>query len=281
MATLFERTVMEWAGPFQKELEIKGFQSDGAFGNGGAESAGFAAFQEAKPISGRGGAGGWQWTGSRRVDFEQWCANNKLDPHDVDSSCKYFIHDLKTNFPKVLENLRATRTRDDAVRVIMNQYEKPYDSQHRAENPTAYQRNLDARIRWAERAEKARLLKEGETTMPDLTHEPTAQEIAEALAANQAAMARLEAKLEDFAIGQLSSHGVPPFVVAGLSLLLKQIDFAALVRRVDWASIVRHILESFGLKPPFVDQIITLLEHINYGPLFEKIESITGGKPNV
>src|SRR5437868_1683750 len=59
-----------------RDFELEDFQAAGIVGNGGTESGGFEKLQEISPTAGRGGLGHFQWTGPRRVAFEQWIARN-------------------------------------------------------------------------------------------------------------------------------------------------------------------------------------------------------------
>lgn len=63
-------------------------------GNLGGESR-LEAVQEGVPISGRGGFGWAQWTGSRRVAFEAYCSRNGLDVRSDKANYAYLFVELK------------------------------------------------------------------------------------------------------------------------------------------------------------------------------------------
>lgn len=65
-------------------------------GNIGAETGGFTALQEIKPMV-PGSAGGWgwvQWTGPRRRAFEAYVKRNNLDPSSDLANYKYLFVEL-------------------------------------------------------------------------------------------------------------------------------------------------------------------------------------------
>lgn len=65
-------------------------------GNIGAETGGFTALQEIKPMV-PGSAGGWgwvQWTGPRRRAFEAYVKRNNLDPASDLANYKYLFVEL-------------------------------------------------------------------------------------------------------------------------------------------------------------------------------------------
>ncbi|MCQ0987558.1 phage tail tip lysozyme [Jiella marina] len=63
-----------------------------AFGNFGHESAGLEILEE---ISGGGGYGWPQWTGSRRRAYETWCRENGLDPASDEANYRYVVIELR------------------------------------------------------------------------------------------------------------------------------------------------------------------------------------------
>lgn len=67
------------------------------FGNAGHESGGFMLLQEQKPTvqGSRGGFGWYQWTGPRRVAYENYCRRNNLDPSSHGANYKFLFVELK------------------------------------------------------------------------------------------------------------------------------------------------------------------------------------------
>lgn len=61
---------------------------------------------ERNPARGRGGFGWAQWTGPRRVEFEQWAAANHLDTHSDEANYGFLVHELKTKFQSLLRKIQ-------------------------------------------------------------------------------------------------------------------------------------------------------------------------------
>ncbi len=145
---LFSSKVMKYSPRLQKDVGIKGFQADGVFGNLGEETKGFTQLHQV------GGNGlGWAQWDDRRPHFELYARTKNLSVEDDEANYGFLVQELLTTELHALEALKATRTRDDATRVFMQSFERPGVPA------------LDVRIRWAERAEKARL--QQEATMVD------------------------------------------------------------------------------------------------------------------
>jgi hypothetical protein len=108
------------------DFQFKDFQAAGILGNFGRETGGFTLFQERHPTSGRGGIGWAQWTGSRRVSFENFCSTNGLDTHSDKGNYAFLKHEmLNTPEKKVVAKLKQTQTIDEATEVFMVEYERP------------------------------------------------------------------------------------------------------------------------------------------------------------
>jgi hypothetical protein len=76
-------------------------ESAACLGNLGGES-GLEYVQEAQPISGRGGIGWCQWTGPRRVQFEQYCSRNGLEPSKDETQYAFLFLELKSTEAKTI-----------------------------------------------------------------------------------------------------------------------------------------------------------------------------------
>jgi hypothetical protein len=86
-------------------------------GNIGTECAGFQKMQEERPtiVGSRGGFGWCQWTGPRRLQFEAYCARNKLDPISDTANYKFMFNELKGSEAGALTKLKAANTLNDKV----------------------------------------------------------------------------------------------------------------------------------------------------------------------
>lgn len=110
MATAFENLAPRYIKDLMKALNITAEQAAGIVGNGGAES-GLIAVDEKKPTvpGSRGGYGHFQWTGPRRVAFEKWCVDNKLDKESYEANFGFLIHELQTTEKNSLKHLVMTK----------------------------------------------------------------------------------------------------------------------------------------------------------------------------
>jgi hypothetical protein len=126
------------------DFGFKDFQAAGILGNLGHETGGFTLFQERKPRAGRGGFGWAQWTGSRRVDFENFCRQHGFAVTSDEGNYAFLKHEMQnTSEKKVVPLLKATTTLEKAVEVFETVYER------------AGVVAMDRRIGWARRAMEA------------------------------------------------------------------------------------------------------------------------------
>lgn len=130
MAVATER-YKQWAPrmvtDLMKDFDLKDFQAAGFTGNGGQESGGFESMQEKNPtVAGsRGGLGGFQWTGDRRVAFETWLKRKGWTAHQYDANYSFVYRELLGPEKRTLPALRATKTIEEATEVVMKVYERP------------------------------------------------------------------------------------------------------------------------------------------------------------
>lgn len=89
--------------PWLMQLTINDFgvsveDAAAAWGNAGQESGGFESLQEIRPtVAGsRGGYGPFQWTGPRRVAYENYCKRNNYNPANLMVAYKFFFVETKT-----------------------------------------------------------------------------------------------------------------------------------------------------------------------------------------
>jgi hypothetical protein len=71
----------------------------------------------------KGGFGWSQWTASRRKDYMNWTASQHLDPKSDEANYGYLIHELKTNFSKVVQELKSHMDPKALAALIEPQYE--------------------------------------------------------------------------------------------------------------------------------------------------------------
>ena len=71
------------------------FHAAAILGNIGRETGGFRLMQEVRPRSGRGGLGWLQWTGPRRVDFEQFCQPPNPSTATDEGNYTFMVHEMR------------------------------------------------------------------------------------------------------------------------------------------------------------------------------------------
>jgi len=102
----------------QKDLGISKEQAAGIVGSLAAETGGFSKMQEEHPIAGRGGYGYAQWTGPRRVAFENWAKQNNLDINSYEANYGFLKHELTTSQSGELNRLRSAKDATEASRLF-------------------------------------------------------------------------------------------------------------------------------------------------------------------
>lgn len=114
-------------------------------GNLGHESGGFKSLQEKKPLvpGSRGGYGWAQWTGSRRRDYEAYCARNKLDPTSFKANYGFLFVELKGSEKEAIPAVKSASGLYDKVVAFEEAFER------------AGVKHYDSRLKWAQRAQDA------------------------------------------------------------------------------------------------------------------------------
>lgn len=107
-----------------RDLGLPTYQAAAILGNLGHESMGFTHLQEIHPVAGRGGLGWAQWTGLRRVAFEEFCKRFGYDTHSKLGNYAYLVHELKTTQSASIVALKATRNLHDAVITFERVFER-------------------------------------------------------------------------------------------------------------------------------------------------------------
>jgi hypothetical protein len=124
------RTFTEKAPPIMRKLmttfpQLRDFHAAGVLGNIGRETGGFRLMQEVRPRKGRGGLGWLQWTGDRRVKFENFCRPPVPGTDTDDGNFAFMIHEMQHDEIKAFEAFSVTTNLDDATEVFMLRYERP------------------------------------------------------------------------------------------------------------------------------------------------------------
>ena len=116
------------ASMLQKDFGLSPAAAAGFAGNLAHESGNFKTLQEINPtVPGSKGGYGWgQWTGPRRRAFEQYVAQNKLDPTSDEANYGFLKHEL-TNTPEgaVLARLKGVNDPAQAAQIVAQYYERP------------------------------------------------------------------------------------------------------------------------------------------------------------
>ncbi len=107
-----------------RDLGLTREQAAGIVSNLQAES-GLKGINERNPAvpGSRGGFGWAQWTGPRRVAFEAWAKERKLDPSSDAANYGFLLHELQTKYGRTLQAVRGAHSARDAAREFFHGYE--------------------------------------------------------------------------------------------------------------------------------------------------------------
>lgn len=110
-------------------------QSAGFVGNLQAESGVDPGIQEGQPISGRGGYGIAQWTGSRRVALETFAQQNGEQLDSLQFQLDYLWEQelMKGYKTSVLDPVKASSTIRQASDIVLHKFEAPLDQSVKVE----------------------------------------------------------------------------------------------------------------------------------------------------
>jgi len=111
-----------------RDFDLTKEQAAGVVGNLDYETGGFKFMQEIDPIvpGSKGGYGFAQWTGPRRVAFEEYAAANKLDPSSYEANYGFLKHELaNTSEGDIMADLRSTDTADAAAILFSKEFLRP------------------------------------------------------------------------------------------------------------------------------------------------------------
>ncbi len=126
----------------QQDFGLQPHQAAAIVGNLAHESGGFRQMQEVNPLipGSRGGFGYAQWTGPRRIAFEDWSNRQGMDPTSYDANYGFLKHELTaTPEGRVLEQLKQAPDPATATQVFMQGYLRPGIP------------GLDSRLKWTSR----------------------------------------------------------------------------------------------------------------------------------
>lgn len=126
----------------QQDFGLQPHQAAAIVGNLAHESGGFRQMQEVNPLipGSRGGFGYAQWTGPRRLAFEDWSNRQGMDPTSYDANYGFLKHELTaTPEGRVLEQLKQAPDPASATQVFMQGYLRPGIP------------GLDSRLKWTSR----------------------------------------------------------------------------------------------------------------------------------
>lgn len=129
-----------------KDLGVDRTQALAIVGNLGHESIGLqAGIQEINPLphSGRGGLGWAQWTGPRRVAFENFLKQNNMAANDPEANYQFLLNEANGSHKSAFD---ALRSHNDLRRATI-------DFENRFENAHINHKGYDSRIKYAQMAD--------------------------------------------------------------------------------------------------------------------------------
>ena len=117
----------------QEDLGLSPEAAAGVMGNVLHETGQFKHYQEISPTvpGSRGGAGWLQWTGPRRVNFENWASSSGVDTRSDSANYNYIVHEMRGNDGNhwtpgySLSGLRGITDPGEAARYFSDGYERP------------------------------------------------------------------------------------------------------------------------------------------------------------
>lgn len=125
MAT--ENIAAQLLSDLKRDFGLTDAQAAGVVGNLMHESGGFQSLQEQNPGSGRGGFGYAQWTGARRNAFENFAAQNGLDPNSYEANYGYLKHELNTDpyERRQFDTVKQAKTAAEAAKLVSDNFLRP------------------------------------------------------------------------------------------------------------------------------------------------------------
>lgn len=130
MTATFDALAVRYMSRLIEDFDLTDFQAAGIVGNGGTESGGFTKIQEISPTAGRGGLGHFQWTGPRRVAFEEWLSRNAdkgWTAETFEANYSMLWREIYEGGPEhpALVAISKTTSLEDATKAFMEKFERP------------------------------------------------------------------------------------------------------------------------------------------------------------
>lgn len=123
----FREIAPKYMDRLKQDFNLTDVQAAGILGNLGHESGGFTVMQEIKPTKGRGGLGYAQWTGPRRVKFEELARETGMSYDDPELNYLMLRTELETHYKKTITKLRTAKTIKEAVYIFERGFERSGD----------------------------------------------------------------------------------------------------------------------------------------------------------
>ena len=141
MGDVTQNTAVRLVNDLKRDFGLTDAQAQGAVANLAHESGGFKTMQEISPVvaGSRGGYGYAQWTGPRRVAFENYAQQNGLDINSYEANYGFLKQELQTTERRALEALKTAQTPQQATRIFEDRFER------------AGVVNMDSRLGWLDR----------------------------------------------------------------------------------------------------------------------------------
>ena len=124
MHELFREIAPIYMQKLMDDFDMSVLDAAAVFGNLGHESNGFEDMQEISPRAGRGGYGWAQWTGPRRVAFEQYAKRNGLKLSDPGTNYSWLFVELRGPEKNAVKKVKAARSLDTKVVAFEKAFER-------------------------------------------------------------------------------------------------------------------------------------------------------------
>lgn len=124
----------------QHDFGFEQFQAAGVAGNLARETGNFRYLQELNPLvdGSRGGLGYSQWTGPRRIAFENWLGD--MDPTSYEANYGYLYEELTGDYAFVVDRVLNTDTAREAAAAFMDGFLRPHPDYAHLDERVAYAR---------------------------------------------------------------------------------------------------------------------------------------------
>lgn len=121
--SLFDEKALMVMDALIAKYGLKDYQAAAVPGSFGRETGGFQFLREMGQPRGRGGYGWGQWTGSRRVDFLNYCHDRGYDWASDEGNLNYFLADLDKHYRFLPPMLKRSTNLHGAVEEFEHYYE--------------------------------------------------------------------------------------------------------------------------------------------------------------